>query len=835
MNVTKTRNLDLCVSCEICNTVCPVDAIDMEFNNGQFLPKIDQKTCIDCEKCVEVCPGLDITIFEDVDFEDKITGTYIEGYSAYTKNRKMLKNSTSGGAITQLVVELLKEKEYEGAFVLPFDMFDGNQARLCLAATEEEVRKASKSKYLPASDYNVVKRLDSEEKPNYIIVGTPCQLSGIKNFIELKNIDDEELLFLGLFCDKTLNFNFLDYMEEKHAEESEKLVRFDYRNKEKDGWPGHVKACFDSGREEIIDRKKRMRVKEFFQLERCLYCLDKLNRQADIAFGDCYIAGKENPSRSSVIIRTEKGKGVWEKHKDSFNWDESSVESIKKSQKISQKEENLEFAKVITNEHDFFEKEPNKSIKKSKKKLMKKKKKISFGEKKKYSKIKRSLFLGNTRKRIKGALSILKKGLGIGTFYLEDTFNKKEIKNDGNKNIVIFGGELFNKGAQAMTFTVVDQIKRRFPEKDIYLLSKDFYRDEREKENYNFEILPFNLDIGLNLLVDSNILIYGDEETYNSSNKMIDIFKNSNAFIDISGYHLYCHDGEESDIVWGLRGQYKYLIRMMLAKKFSKPYFIFPQSIGPFNYKFIHKPLLFPVMSRYLKYPMKVYPREKQGVKDLKPYTENNVEKERDIVLLNDGYGLSNIYNKNLNLKEIDIKQNSVGLVPNKRVLNRVEEEKLFNLYQNIVKTLRREGKTVYLLRHSSEDLHICEKIKSLFSEDENVVVISRDLNAIGLEKIISQFDFIVGSRYHSIIHAYKNGIPAVVLGWALKYKELLKDFDQTNYYFDMRKNFRQEKIISSVQKMLDNYKGESLKIENRLKKLNKNPVFEDLENHIGL
>ena len=43
-------------------------------------------------------------------------------------------------------------------------------------------------------------------------------------------------------------------------------------------------------------------------------------------------------------------------------------------------------------------------------------------------------------------------------------------------NIVIVGGELFNKGAQAMTFTVVDEFSSRYPEKDIYLFSNSDYK-----------------------------------------------------------------------------------------------------------------------------------------------------------------------------------------------------------------------------------------------------------------------------------------------------------------------------------------------------------------------
>ena len=834
MDVTKTRELNLCVSCEICNAVCPVDAIQMEFKEGQFLPDVDQNECIDCEKCIEVCPGLDITIFNDENFTDKITGPYIEGYSAYTKDQDILKNSTSGGAITQMIIELLKEKEYDGAFVLPFDMFDGNQARLCLAETEEEVRKASKSKYLPASDYNVVKRLESEEEPSYIIVGTPCQLSGIKNFIDLKNINDKGLLYLGLFCDRTLNFNFLDYMEEKYANEGENIVKFEYRNKEKDGWPGDVKAWFDSGREKIIDRQERMRVKKFFQLERCLYCLDKLNCQADISFGDCYIAGKENPGRSSMIVRTEKGKEVWDRYKDSFQWEKSNVESIKKSQGISQKKENLEFAKVLVDDYEIFKKEKNeKPNGESREKLQKRKEKISLGKKRKNKKINKEIKKGKMKDKVEYVKNRSMVELGVGVSYLKDSFQFSSDSKSFEKveNLVLFGGNVFNKGAQAMLFTVVDQMKRRFPIKNVYLLNPKAYKiDQIEKNKYDFKILPWGLGSAINILNDNRItklnwITCSPEEEKETK----DVVEKADLFLDLSGYKLHsATNGQRYPLDLG---QQEYLSRIMLAKNYSKPFFILPQSIGPFEYGIINQFLFSTLMKRYLKYPKKIYPREPQGVEALKNFTKSNVERKRDMVLLNGGYDLNNIFSNKFEMRDINIKEDSVGIIPNTRVLNKLREKKFYKVYESIIKKLLNYVENIYILRHSQQDFHICENIKNLFKEEDRVKLLLKDFNTIVLEKIIENFNFIIGSRYHSIINAYKNGVPAVVLGWALKYEELLKDFDQHKYHFDMRNQIEKRQITEKIESMICNYENQSNKIKNRLDELDKNPVFKDIEN----
>ncbi|MBA7554809.1 hypothetical protein ES705_47444 [subsurface metagenome] len=226
---------------------------------------------------------------------------------------------------------------------MDFDKLDGKPARLKATNKINEIHKAAKSKYIPASVYNVIKTLEKGDNRRYIIVGTPCQIYGIKKFIKNLDISEENYLFLGLFCDKTLNFNIIRYFEDTHRKPHEKLIKFEYRTKEKYGWPGNSKMYFDSGRAKIIDKGMRMQLKKYFQLNRCLFCVDKLNRLADISFGDCYVKGKGGfNGKSSVILRTKKGKEVFSKHPYLFTIEKESIEKIRESQHLMDKKDNLE-------------------------------------------------------------------------------------------------------------------------------------------------------------------------------------------------------------------------------------------------------------------------------------------------------------------------------------------------------------------------------------------------------------------------------------------------------------------------------------------------------------
>src|SRR5690625_5958156 len=63
------------------------------------------------------------------------------------------------------------------------------------------------------------------------------------------------------------------------------------------------------------------------------------------------------------------------------------------------------------------------------------------------------------------------------------------------KNIMIFGGEFYNKGAQAMSFITISRLKSHFPDHNILFISElDSKRTPEELENYNFDIIanPFD-------------------------------------------------------------------------------------------------------------------------------------------------------------------------------------------------------------------------------------------------------------------------------------------------------------------------------------------------------
>lgn len=831
LNVTRTRDLGLCLSCEICSAACPADAIAMEYRAGQFLPRVDDGKCTDCGLCLEICPGVDIDPFElryKDDADDMFDGPCLQSYTAYSNDPDIRKISTSGGLITTLIIELIRNKEFDAAFVLPFDIFTGKPARLTATKEISEIINSAKSKYIPASVHNVILALGREGDSRYIVVGTPCQIYGIKKFLRRSKIAEENVLFLGLFCDRTLNFNIIRYFEDTYGQSGEELIKFEFRTKERYGWPGNSKVYFDSGRELILDKKVRQQLKPFFQLKRCLFCTDKLNRLADISFGDCYIPGKEDfQGKSSVVVRTEKGKELFAKYSYLFTLERENVEEIRRSQYLIGRKDNLEYAKILIKEHNLYpdtssDYESNKQVVQRLAKLYRH---IKWGQNYNINRVKSFLFLSRVARRVRAAIALGIMGIAILEGLLIRRWGRRRLvpKKAAPGNVVIVGAGLHNKGAQAMLFTTVDQIRRRLPERNIYVLhTRSFELEEAEKSVYNFNILPWYPEIKIGLLSFlASLFRRGDDSKRieNHTRHIREVIKNADFFVDISGYALASSAG--------LYGSLDYLLNIVIARKFSVPYYILPQSIGPFDYRLSHKILLYPLMRLCLRYPERIFPREEEGVECVSKFMKKNVRKSYDIVLQGKEYNLTNVHGKEVRFRDIRIEPNSVGIIPNYHLIERANPGEIYSVYRALISRLIDAEKTVYILRHADNDLQVCETIKRFFSDNTSVHLVVDDLNCIELESVIRQFDFVIASRYHSIIHSYENGVPAIVIGWATKYLELSKNFDQLDYFFDVRNEIDIDEIGGQLNKLVNNWRHEKEKITSKMNSLIKENIFD--------
>lgn len=393
------------------------------------------------------------------------------------------------------------------------------------------------------------------------------------------------------------------------------------------------------------------------------------------------------------------------------------------------------------------------------------------------------------------------------------------------KYIIITGGGTFNKGAQSMLFVTMNECKKRYPNHKLVLMSSKDYKKMLKNDNiYKLEVFPNKFFIKLWMLkgiyhLIGEIYLLFHKDMKKMALKLKYIYQCADSNIDISGFAL------SSQFSWKI--WMTYILNILNAKNYNIPVYIMPQSFGPFNFKGPIKWIAWHYIKKTLNYAKIVYCREKEGYNLLKNKINTNLILSKDMVLLNKDISLNYVYNTNIKMKEYNIKKKAVAIIPNMKLFNSKLLDELLNLYESIIDYLLKNDHSIYIIRHSYEDIEICNKIKNIFLKNKNVILLSDDINCIEFSNLISQFDFAVASRYHSIVHAYKNNIPCIVLGWATKYKELVEDFSQEKYMFDMRQKIDNSKIVRAVQKMEKNYKRESETIKKKLEKEQKLNLFD--------
>lgn len=392
-----------------------------------------------------------------------------------------------------------------------------------------------------------------------------------------------------------------------------------------------------------------------------------------------------------------------------------------------------------------------------------------------------------------------------------------------NKYIVISGGELFNKGAQAMSFISAAEMDKRFPGAKIVLLSGgDAERTEEEKSIYKMDILPPPR------IRDAIYLAFGVQKMHDPRRDICDkyknILKNTVAWLDISGYGLGSN--------WGERAALGYIMRIFLAKHYNIPIYLMPQSFGPFDFKGKLAGTVNLILRRYLPYCKYIMAREDAGKHLLESkYKLKNVIKTSDLVLQSKVKDFDAVYHTVPPVYDVQIPDNSVAIIPNMKTAKYGSEQALIEVYKKSVDMLLEKGADVFFIYHAVEDLNMARKIKNTYySANDRVHVIEKELSCIDFGAMVHKFRFVIASRYHAIVHAYKEAVPAVVFGWAVKYRELMRAFHQEKYCFDVRERLDAEIILDVISEMCDKHGEESLKIATGIKKIQESNVYDLIE-----
>lgn len=175
-----------CCGCEACVQKCPRQCIFMKEDTEGFLyPIVDLEKCIDCGLCEKVCPCLN----------EKDSIEPIISYGAVNTDNGIRKESSSGGVFTAIASKII----LDGGVVFGAQFNENWQVVHQFVETVDECRVFRGSKYVQSRIGNTYKQVECflREGRKVLFSGTPCQISGLKNFL-CKDYDN--LVLVDVVC-----------------------------------------------------------------------------------------------------------------------------------------------------------------------------------------------------------------------------------------------------------------------------------------------------------------------------------------------------------------------------------------------------------------------------------------------------------------------------------------------------------------------------------------------------------------------------------------------------------------------------------------------------------
>ncbi len=293
----------------------------------------------------------------------------------------------------------------------------------------------------------------------------------------------------------------------------------------------------------------------------------------------------------------------------------------------------------------------------------------------------------------------------------------------------------------------------------------------------------------------------------------------ADAILDASGYTLGSG--------WGKGGGRMLLQTIRIAKRYNKKIILMPQSFGPFDWGDDDDAEFLKEVKEELSYCTKIYARETEGFECLTSLGLDNVELSADMVIREKIFPEAGDILKSHDPASITYPSpGSVGFIINENVFRIGNAEAVLDLYENLLNKLIDDGEKVCILNTSTADKELTKKLLGKIDNRDKVEVISGEYSSPELIDIISRFKYVVASRYHSVVFAYRTGVPAIILGWASKYIDLAAHFQQDDYVFDIREP-GVDRIIEKIDKMNANHVQESQRIKDCLEKMQTTSVIE--------
>lgn len=310
-----------CTGCMACYNICRQRAITMQPDEEGFLyPCVDESKCADCGMCEYVCPQLIHS--ETFPKQEKLV------LAAWQKSKKILKNSTSGGAFSAFAGEILKHSGvvYGVGFNSELKVIHKRITNI------ESLSELRGSKYVQSEIGNTFQQAKTDLEAGSLVLfsGTPCQIDALYRYLGERYIG--QLFTIDLVCHGVPSpwvfSKYLSYLSSKYGSKVRKVF---FRDKNPGWYVFGMKVEFENGqiyqKDTYHDPYIRGFLREYFLRPSCHCCLyTNTSRPADITLADDWgyqetnFRDRDNDQGISMImINSKNGENLFGLARRSLN------------------------------------------------------------------------------------------------------------------------------------------------------------------------------------------------------------------------------------------------------------------------------------------------------------------------------------------------------------------------------------------------------------------------------------------------------------------------------------------------------------------------------------
>lgn len=256
-------------------------------------------------------------------------------YAAWSKDKDIRYNSTSGGAFSEFAKIILDK----GGLVAGAKYNNRNLVEHSIVENYVDIEKLRQSKYMSSIVSDCYKKIKEELTKGKLVAfcGSPCQVAGLYSYLgkEYDNLFTMDFICRGVNSPKAFRF----WIDEIEKNENKKVIKTWFKYKD-GGWkssPRRTRLDFNDGSYKVYEAEKNLYMYGYLSTNLyirpcCGNCQFKgVPRKSDVTFADFWGIEQElddDKGTSMILVNSGKGREYFEKAKVNMQVYQKDFDSI---------------------------------------------------------------------------------------------------------------------------------------------------------------------------------------------------------------------------------------------------------------------------------------------------------------------------------------------------------------------------------------------------------------------------------------------------------------------------------------------------------------------------